>query len=464
MLETKLAAGDNLNPYVVWYNGKNRIHEGYAADGAARFIWRTPERTGFHILKVEAFPFKPLDGGLRPPAGKIKELSLPVAAKNEDASFGGIPAGLEAASSEKVFISTRRYQLFANLEDSQNSILAGNVLTAVNHTPEWLPRGNIYGLAVGPDRFFSIPGPLFTPSSPDAAEGHLLFRFVPLADGTIFSGSFKLKPGLARKDSVEPKEWFETLDMDLTYAGGVVSLTYSAGSAAGEKTAFLFSGQTENVVTVVISFEVRENTLRLSLGLNVPAEFLPDEGIPLPGPLTGGGTFLLGASLGEAGAGGGTDTSSDQPSGTGTGDPAVPAETGDPVSTVEAAVQTDTAEISDPASPAETTAAAGDHQANPVRVTETKPASPVIILDEIAFLIVPNTSFNKVTQTIAAVPDSSGGMTEAAAEDISAEAMAEDDTRAPESSGKTAGDLEITGSSLPPNIADKAGDVPSLTE
>ncbi|MDR2743175.1 MAG: hypothetical protein LBB98_13635 [Treponema sp.] len=453
MLETKLAAGTNLNPYVVWYNGKKRIYEGYVADGAARFIWWVPARTGFHILKVEAFPFKPLDTGLRVPMGKIKELSLPVATKNESFSFSNIPDGLEIGFSEKELIPIRHYQLFANLEDSQSSVLTRNILTAINHTPEWLPQGNIFGLAVGPDHSFSIPGPLFTPSAPDAA-GHLLFRFIPLADGTIFSGSFKLNASLNRKDSFESKEWFETVDMNLTYDGGMVSLNYSAGSVSGKKTTFLLFGQTENVVTTVISFEVRENTLRLSLGLNTPAEFLPDEGIPIPGPLTGEGTFRLGTSSKGAGTGK-VNTSSVQTTAARNADPAV---------TTETAVPTVTAEITDLVSLTETTAAAWDAQTTPASATETNPPSPVIILDEIIFLTVPDISSNKEPQIIAEVSDSPAGIPEAVSIDILAEAISEGDTQIISGSGKTTDELEITDPSLPLNIVDRTDDASSLTE
>jgi hypothetical protein len=78
--------------------------------------------------------------------------------------------------------------------------------------------------------------------------------------------------------------------MNLSYADGMVILNYSAGSVSGEKTVFPLSGQTEGLITAVIGFEVQQDTLRLSLGLNTPSEFLTDEGIPLSGPLTGEGT------------------------------------------------------------------------------------------------------------------------------------------------------------------------------
>jgi hypothetical protein len=437
MLETKLAAGANLNPYVVWYNGKKRIHEGYVADGVARFIWRAPAQTGFHTLKVEAFPFRPLNTGMRTPIGRIKELSLPVSAKNENLSFSSIPAGSETGSPGNDLIPVRRYQLFANLEDSQDSQgsrITGKALAAMNHTPKWLPQGNIFGLAVGPDHGFSIPGPLFTLTS--QAEGCLLFRFVPLTDGTIFSGSFNLKPGLELKNGLEPKEWFETLNMDLSYAGGTVRLNYSAGSVSGEKNIFLFPGQIEGVITVLVSFQVQKDTLRLSLGLNTSGEFLADEGIPLPGPLTGDGTFYLGAVPGKAGTEAGNTTQAP---------PAQPF-------TEEAADQIFTTDTDDPASTAET--AGLDARVRLPAVTESKPVSPVIILDEFVFFIAPDIPADNGTQTITANPVPPAGIQEDAPVKTG---LGDEHTQS--DSGETAGEPEITvlSPSPPPKTVDETG-------
>jgi hypothetical protein len=257
--------------------------------------------------------------------------------------------------------------------------------------------------------------------------------------------------------------------MNLTYAGGLVSLNYTAGTFTGEKTVFLFSGQTESVVTVVISFEVRENTLRLSLGLNTPAEFLPDDGIPLPGPLTGGGTFQLGASPGEAGMGTDTGTGTDKkntPSGQilaeEAGNPADTEETADPVSTTEAAVQTGIAETPDPVPVTETAAAVWDDQ-TPVPSAEIKSPSPVVILDEIVFLVVLDTLSNNETQIAAEVPASSAGISEAVSKDVSKEAISEGDTRTASGSGKAAGALEAA-DSVSLNVSNKTGDASSSTE
>jgi hypothetical protein len=279
-------------------------------------------------------------------------------------------------------IPVRRYQLFADLEDSQSSRGGRSALVPVDHTPEWQPWGNIFGLAVGPEHSFSIPSPLFAPM--EEFEGQLVFRFAPLAEGIIFSGSFKQEVRHEQKNVFERSEWFETVDVNLSYAEGMVILRYFAGDAWGEKNIFLLPGQTESIITVVLSFEVQENTLRFSLGLNAPVKFLPDEGILLSGPLTGEGTFRLGAAFG------------------GTSMPVVPS------------VQSSAAEIFSSDWDIETSLIFG---------TETKPLSPAYILDEFIVSVVPNTSLNKRSEAVDVVSTSSSAEIP---EDVSSGILPED--------------------------------------
>jgi hypothetical protein len=289
MLETNLAAGTDLEPYLVWYNGKKRVHEGYVSDGAACFLWQAPPQTGFHVLKVEAFPFKPRTTRAPVPTGRIKELSLPISTKveklNNSRALYDAPSGTETGFSENHLVAARWYQFFANLDDSAGTGGGKNTLSPVNHAPEWLPGAGIFGVAIGPHHRFSIPGPLFIPPAQGGIDGRLLFRFVPLADGTVFSASFKLENSL------------ETLELRLSRARETLILNYSAGAVSGEKTAPLAAGQNDELITAVLGFGAANGRLSVSLALDAAAQFLPDESIPLPGPLTGYGTFQIGADI-----------------------------------------------------------------------------------------------------------------------------------------------------------------------
>jgi hypothetical protein len=378
MLETNLAAGSELSPYLVWYSGKKLIHEGYAADGAARFIWKAPAQTGFHVLKVEAFPFKPLSSVVHTPIGRIRELSLPVSTKTESRAVNIIPAALETGFSEKGLSVVRWYQFFANLEDSRGSVNNNHPLVAVDHTPEWLPQGSIFGVAIGPDNRFLIPGPLFTPPLQSDIEGRLLFRFAPLAEGTLFNGSFKLENSS------------ETLNMNLSYVYETLILNYSVGNVFDEKTA-LTTGRIENLITAIVSFEVKQGFLQLSLGVNTPAEFLPGEEIPLPGSLSGEGTFRIGASLAGSSSAGLPDVFGTAVQSSAETVQDIPLSPGNTIGT---ATVKDASSIS----AAETT----DSNTGTIKTTVTEPqkVSPIAVLDEVIFMLTPGTSVDDKTQNI----------------------------------------------------------------
>jgi hypothetical protein len=297
MLETAVSSGEGLDPYIIWYNGKKRIYEGFVAGGAARFIWSVPGQSGFYSVKAEVFPFRPMNIR-QPPAGQIKELSLPVAVKKERVAVGMAWADFE----EKALSVLRNYSLFANLEETVGSGPQAGALVALGHIPEWLPGSGIFGLAVGPGRSFVIPGPMFSLSSPDSGENYLLFRFIPVSEGIIFKGSFKLNLDVQLTEEQMYKERFETVEVCLLSSGGMAVLEYSAGSVSGKKAVFLPFFQSGKAVTAAVGFEVTKDSLRLSLGLDVPAAFIPGDFIPLPGLLTGAGTFRLGAAADEKAA------------------------------------------------------------------------------------------------------------------------------------------------------------------
>jgi hypothetical protein len=173
MLETLVSHGEGLEPYIIWYSGKNRIGGGPVSAGAVRLLWTTPLRSGFHSIRAELFPFEPAEGR----RGKVKEFSLPVSQKIETA---------EAGPAEKYLYL---YQFAGNLQDTrtgfelewvQGSEQGGNPL------PSWYPGEGIYGLALGEGETYEA---LRLPLNFLEGGGELCFliRFLPLENGRIFS-------------------------------------------------------------------------------------------------------------------------------------------------------------------------------------------------------------------------------------------------------------------------------------
>jgi hypothetical protein len=170
MLETQVDYGEELDPYIIWYNGKNRIGGGFVAAGAARLLWEAPLRSGFHTIRAELFPFEPETGQ----KGKITAFSLPVSQKNEV-----IPG-------PKADDYLYWYRFTGDLLDAKT----GKSLNAVRGngpSPSWYPAEQVYGLALAGEDSYEIPG--CSLDFPENGEGTLGFfiRVLPLKNSRILS-------------------------------------------------------------------------------------------------------------------------------------------------------------------------------------------------------------------------------------------------------------------------------------
>ncbi|GHV88590.1 hypothetical protein AGMMS50267_09500 [Spirochaetia bacterium] len=295
MLETLVKADERLNPYLIWYNGKNRIGEGLVSEGAGRLLWTTPEQSGFQVLKAEMFPFEPLDVG-RSYTSIKKVLSLPVAAKVKKKE----PVNAERKPDEPV----RWYQLWGNLQDSQFAGDAKKALLPDTKAVQWLPQGELYGLGIGASHGYTIPGPLFTRPADDKSAGigtgnwQLRFRFTPLAEGIVFSGSLALNipPKSSLRRTADPASL--TVDLDLSWSENTLILTYALGKVGLTERLVLENYADDTIVTAVIAFNLDKNNLfRAGLGVSPANIAFGKAGIPLPGTLSGDGKFRLGAGI-----------------------------------------------------------------------------------------------------------------------------------------------------------------------
>jgi hypothetical protein len=172
MLETRLRAGRDLDPYIVWYNGNRRIGEGPVTAGAARLLWKTPQKSGFQSIRAELFPFKPWTHQ----KGKVRELSLPVSSGNEE-------TGPFTAPAEQVLY---RYQFSGDLLDART----GRELSPVSPdgtAPSWYPGDQVYGLALGPGEFYEASYAILKLSRDGEGDLRFFVRLLPLNGGTIFT-------------------------------------------------------------------------------------------------------------------------------------------------------------------------------------------------------------------------------------------------------------------------------------
>lgn len=171
LLEASINADSALDTYIVWYNGKHQISEGYVADGAGRIFWTAPKQTGFQVVNIEVFPFNPSDKqgfGIR---GLTHSVSLPLSARHGRTSHF---ERLEAQAS-------RWYRLWGNTADAKDPSSAASKLVAADGTEElWLPVSGTYGLSVGTNDVYKLPGSFFRMIKKGEGSGEILLRFAPL--------------------------------------------------------------------------------------------------------------------------------------------------------------------------------------------------------------------------------------------------------------------------------------------
>jgi len=175
MLEAKVDFDSRLDPYIVWYNGKNKISEGRFSDGADLLFWKAPEQSGFFSIRAEIFPVDGYEGL----AGYQKEASLLVASKITDMNL----------ISEDIPQLVHWYIFDNSLNDSKMITSQENALKSLsNNKLRWMPANGTYGLATGHDNIVALPNVRI--SGDNHEKWQTLFRFKPVNEGVIFSVLF----------------------------------------------------------------------------------------------------------------------------------------------------------------------------------------------------------------------------------------------------------------------------------
>jgi hypothetical protein len=282
LLEALIDSDPRLNPYLVWYINKKRIGEGYLADGANYLFWEAPEKTGFQSISVEVFPFLP-DAQIK---GIVKELSLPVSKKNAN----------RGAFSQSAAQYALWYRFEGNLINAQSPADSLKFLVPQeNRAPQWLPWAGIYGLSIGREDVYHLPGSPFLLAEGEQGKGRLIFRVKLMAEGTIFKAVFK-----------ESRTSSDALDLNLSYRRNALNLVitekFRTQNSAEEaktytETIGLHAGLTEDFIVFFIDFEIRKNRFIFQLGLENMGMMSGEKIIPLAGSLSGLGVFQFGESL-----------------------------------------------------------------------------------------------------------------------------------------------------------------------
>jgi hypothetical protein len=303
MLEASIDFDSRLDPYVIWYNGKNIISEGKVSDGAGKLLWKAPEQAGFYSLRLEALPFHLKRNTYN---GLSREIALPVSPKavslgyffenNEEytarsplsagTAYAAAVADEETLPSYPAPELLQWYQFEGSLLSSLSTLTDEQTLLPVNESrPRWAAAGQSYGLAIGADDPCLLPPVNFFRAEEDQGGGILLLHIRPLSEGVIFSAFFPLQSSLT--DGV----W-----VDLIKAGNVIALRLGAAETYVDLPVYLAFSATDSLIPIAVEFYIRPYQLEAKLSLDNYSQNKVG-GIKLPGALSGEGRIRLGGVI-----------------------------------------------------------------------------------------------------------------------------------------------------------------------
>ena len=243
LLEAGLNFNRNIDPYIVWYEGKNIISEGFYSEGYGKIFWKAPEQSGFFYLRAEVFPVKTGDRL----SGYNKNISLLVSSIAIDVHL----------VSENIQQLLHWYTFEGNLNDSKMTVSAERMLKPEGrNAPLWMGLNGTYGIVTGRNNTVNLPRVNFTDDN-SRKNWQTLFRFSPINDGEIFSVSF----GSARNSNARLRLIKEGRDLvlSLTSSQGTSSQIYSLPEESGghyQNSSFLVAGISFSVLPESISAHI----------------------------------------------------------------------------------------------------------------------------------------------------------------------------------------------------------------
>jgi hypothetical protein len=286
MLGTEISADPRLDPYIIWHNGKKIIAQGRLSEGANYLLWKTPEQTGFHSIRAEVFPLLPGDRMPGNMLGKIKELSLPVSSKSEGLRRFSDPSG--------EFINW--YQLWGTLDDAKaRNNSERRLVSLYAQAPRWTPFGGMYGLLVGPEDIYTLPGMPFKLSGDARGTGRIQLHFAALSEGSVLNIRFAGGEIPAQEDArgTVPAG---TAALDLSFTGDALSLRIASGNLSKEESIELNGDEANSFITVSIEFAIAQDHFNAELRLENSAETTGLLAVALDTPISGEGSLRFGSS------------------------------------------------------------------------------------------------------------------------------------------------------------------------
>jgi len=312
MLEASLDFDSRLNPYVIWYNGRNIIAEGNISEGAGNILWKTPEQSGFYSLRLEVLPYR-LKRGF---TGIFREITIPVSTKASQTGYffengPDYPTKRPLASgtvySEQVKLAAaanktattpvvppkhpellRLYRFDGSLDEAGS--IPDRAFEPSNETVlRWAAVGQSYGLSAGPDDAYLLRPIRFIRQGQDEGGGIFLFHIRPVAEGAIFSAFFPMLASASALASASNGVW-----MDMAMRENAVTLRLRTRESSVEIPVAANYSEGQKLIPIVVEFYIRPYRFEAKLSLGEDPSMQGVAEIKLPGALAGEGRIKLG--------------------------------------------------------------------------------------------------------------------------------------------------------------------------
>jgi hypothetical protein len=279
MLEADLDFDGRLDPYIVWYEGKNKISEGNFSKVGGYLFWKAPEPSGFFSIRAEIFPIEKGEEL----SGYKKEISLLVTTKIIDMN-------LISANNEQL---THWYVMEGNLNDSKTASAERALKPALGTKPKWMGKNGTYGIATGYKNILMLPK--FTINNKKTEVWQALFRLKLLNDGNIFSVKFGSSGDVILGFYKEGKNLVLTLTSPVKTVSQIVSLSAASDESSDNIQA---AEQEASFLTAGIKFSIQSGLLSAQINIigNSPPVELAEKPITLEAEIKNEFNIMLGFS------------------------------------------------------------------------------------------------------------------------------------------------------------------------
>ncbi|MHC6203302.1 hypothetical protein ACYULU_08915 [Breznakiellaceae bacterium SP9] len=258
LLEAQIRSSPQLQPYIIWYQGRSSIGEGAFNNGTSQLFWTVPAQMGFQTIRAEVFPFRPQSSEM---SGLVRELSLPISDKNVALGY----------FTQDADTRLNWFHFARNLHDDGSGADSSALIPAQSTSARWLSGKNTYGLSIGPDDSYSLRQSLFKNSLETEGKGTVSLAFKPLEAGTILSAVF-----------------FDSIQCSLSHVDGIFTFSLALGLDLWSSSSNVKPEDWDgDFITAALEFSIKKDSFLIKMTLGARNTSYLEHEIVMTAPLSG---------------------------------------------------------------------------------------------------------------------------------------------------------------------------------